>query len=181
MAHHHAFNSRFHKLKTTFNGGFQPSTRREPFVVLQPLRWRCVKCVIHHERNAREEQQYIYMWREKAIIEWSWHVNSIVACCYSAKLCAYAARAFPIATVAATMLRRFDPTKERVEPATFSTTLTGSLWSVVGLRLGGPEAKLKWGPLWWCHHTHSTVISTFHQALDTAIEAYVPETTAWLT
>ena len=26
--------------------------------------------------------------------EWSWHVNSIVACCHSAKLCAYAARHF---------------------------------------------------------------------------------------
>jgi len=26
--------------------------------------------------------------------EWSWHVNSIVACCHSAKLCAYAARDF---------------------------------------------------------------------------------------
>ena len=34
------------------------------------------------------------MWREQAIIEWSWHVNSIVACCHSAKLCAYAARDF---------------------------------------------------------------------------------------
>ena len=36
----------------------------------------------------------IHMWREQAIIEWSWHVNSIVACCHSAKLCAYAARGF---------------------------------------------------------------------------------------
>jgi len=26
--------------------------------------------------------------------EWSWHVNSIVACCHSAKLCAHAARDF---------------------------------------------------------------------------------------
>ena len=28
----------------------------------------------------------------KQLIEWSWHVNSIVACCHSAKLCAHAAR-----------------------------------------------------------------------------------------
>jgi len=35
-----------------------------------------------------------YMWREQAIIDWSWHVHSIVACCHSAKLCAHAARAF---------------------------------------------------------------------------------------
>jgi len=32
-------------------------------VLLQPLRWRCVKCVIHHERDVREEQQYIYVAR----------------------------------------------------------------------------------------------------------------------
>jgi len=25
------------------------------FVLLQPLRWRCVDCVIHHERDVREE------------------------------------------------------------------------------------------------------------------------------
>jgi len=31
--------------------------------VLQPHRWRCVKCVIHHERDVREEQQYIYVAR----------------------------------------------------------------------------------------------------------------------
>ena len=24
--------------------------------VLQPPRWRCVECVIHHERDVREEQ-----------------------------------------------------------------------------------------------------------------------------
>jgi len=64
------------------------------FQLLQPLRWCCVHCVIHHERDVREEQYHIQMWREQAIIEWSWHVNSIVACCHSAKLCAYAARDF---------------------------------------------------------------------------------------
>jgi len=31
------------------------------FVLLQPLRWRCVKCVIHHERDVREEKHYIYV------------------------------------------------------------------------------------------------------------------------
>jgi len=36
----------------------------------------------------------IYMWQEQAIIEWSRQVNSIVACCHSAKLCIHAARAF---------------------------------------------------------------------------------------
>jgi len=28
-------------------------------VLLQPLRWRCVECVIHHERDVREEQQHV--------------------------------------------------------------------------------------------------------------------------
>ena len=28
-------------------------------ILLQPLRWRCVDCVIHHERDMRKEQQYI--------------------------------------------------------------------------------------------------------------------------
>ena len=32
-------------------------------VLWQPLRWRCVKCVIHKERDVREEQQYIYVAR----------------------------------------------------------------------------------------------------------------------
>jgi len=36
----------------------------------------------------------MYMWRKQAIIKWSRRVNSIVACCHSAKLCALAARAF---------------------------------------------------------------------------------------
>ena len=27
--------------------------------MLQPLGWRCVGCVIHHERDVREEQQYM--------------------------------------------------------------------------------------------------------------------------
>jgi len=32
-------------------------------MLLQPLRWRCVECVIHHEQDVREEQQYIYVAR----------------------------------------------------------------------------------------------------------------------
>ena len=63
-------------------------------MLLQPLRWCCDDCVIHHERDVREEQHHTYMWREQAITEWSWHVNSIVACCHDAKLCAHAAQDF---------------------------------------------------------------------------------------
>jgi len=32
-------------------------------MVLQPLRWRCVECVIHHERDVREEKHYVYVAR----------------------------------------------------------------------------------------------------------------------
>ena len=38
-------------------------------IVLQPLRWCCVDCVIHHERDMRKEQHHRYMWGEQAIIE----------------------------------------------------------------------------------------------------------------
>jgi len=31
--------------------------------VLQPLLWRCVECVIHHDRDVHEEKQYIYVAR----------------------------------------------------------------------------------------------------------------------
>ena len=27
-------------------------------ILLQPLRWCCFDCVIHHERDVREEQKY---------------------------------------------------------------------------------------------------------------------------
>ena len=45
-------------------------------------------------RMCAKNNTHIYMWREQVIIEWSWHVISIVACCRSVKLSALAARAF---------------------------------------------------------------------------------------
>jgi len=38
-------------------------------MLLEPLRWCCVDCVIHHKRDVREEQHHTCMWREQAIIE----------------------------------------------------------------------------------------------------------------
>ena len=32
-------------------------------LVLQPLRWCCIDCVIHHERDVREEQKHMYVAR----------------------------------------------------------------------------------------------------------------------
>jgi len=57
--------------------------------LLQPLQWRCVKCVIHHERDVHEEKHHIYVGQTS-----NNRVISIVACCHSAKLCAHAAQDF---------------------------------------------------------------------------------------
>jgi len=32
-------------------------------ILLQPLLWCCVDCVIHHERDVREEQKHMYVAR----------------------------------------------------------------------------------------------------------------------
>jgi len=45
-------------------------------MLLQPLHWRCVECVIHHERGVHEEQhscvwheeQHSCVWHEEAIL-----------------------------------------------------------------------------------------------------------------
>jgi len=50
-------------------GGDNVDNLPNEVVLLQPLRWCCVKCMIHHERDVREEQHHTYMWREQAIIE----------------------------------------------------------------------------------------------------------------
>ena len=54
-------------------------------LMLQPLQWRCVKCAIHQERDAREEKHHIYVARTNnnrvAPIEWdSRWVASYIAC-----------------------------------------------------------------------------------------------------
>jgi len=58
-------------------------------MLLQLLRWCCVDCVIHHERDVREVQKYQHVARTS-----NNRVISIVACCHGAKLCAHAARDF---------------------------------------------------------------------------------------
>ena len=58
-------------------------------VLLQPLRWCCVDCVIIHERDVREEQKYMHVTRTSNNRD-----HSIIACCHGAKLCAHAARDF---------------------------------------------------------------------------------------
>jgi len=45
-------------------------------MLLQPLRWCYIDCVIHHEQDVHEEQHHTYMRHEQAIIEWSWRVIS---------------------------------------------------------------------------------------------------------
>jgi len=55
-----------------------------PLLVLQPLRCCCVDCVIHHERDVREEQKYMYVaWTSNNRVipmEWFWWVTSNNAC-----------------------------------------------------------------------------------------------------
>jgi len=41
---------------------------KKEVMLLQPLRWCCVDCMIHHEWDVREEQQY-NTWRRQAIIQ----------------------------------------------------------------------------------------------------------------
>ena len=59
--------------------------------MLQPLRWCCVDCEIHHERDVREEQHHTYMWREQAIIEYC----CLLPQCEALRICR---SGFPIAT-----------------------------------------------------------------------------------
>ena len=53
-------------------------------VMLQPLRWCCVDCVIHHERDVCEEQKYMHVAQTNnnrvILMEWSWWVTSNNAC-----------------------------------------------------------------------------------------------------
>jgi len=53
-------------------------------ILLQPLWWCCIDCMIHHERDAREEQKYMYVARTSnnrvILMEWSWWVTSNNAC-----------------------------------------------------------------------------------------------------
>ena len=53
-------------------------------LLLQPLQWCCVDCMLHHKRDVREEQKYLYVARtsnNRVIpMEWSWWVTSNSAC-----------------------------------------------------------------------------------------------------
>ena len=71
-------------------------------VMLQPLRWCCVDCVIHHERDVCEEQKYMYV---------AWTSNNRVIsssgdlyCCLlpRCKALRTCRSGFPIATVRST-------------------------------------------------------------------------------
>ena len=64
-------------------------------MLLQPLRWRCAECTVHHKQNVREAKNNTTCMRcEQAIEKWLRRVISIVAWCHSAKLCPHAALPF---------------------------------------------------------------------------------------
>ena len=62
---------------------------KKEWMLLQALWWHAL--IVWFTTNGMCAKNNIaYMWHEQAIIEWSWRVISIVACCHSAKFCAYA-------------------------------------------------------------------------------------------
>ena len=67
-------------------------------MLLQPIQWCCVGCVIHHEWDVHEEQK-IYAWREQAIIR-EIVAHDLYCCllpwCEALRICR---SGFPIATV----------------------------------------------------------------------------------
>ena len=75
----------------------------------------------------------MHTWREQAIIEWRWHVNSFDVCCHSSKLCALNTRAFRSQQHPFKFLRfRFCPELRLLyEPTSkFTRTCSFSFYSV---------------------------------------------------
>jgi len=67
-------------------------------MLLQPFRWRCVKCVIHQERDVREEKHYIYVARTSN----NRVISSVDLCCCllpQSKTLRTCRSGFPTATV----------------------------------------------------------------------------------
>ena len=115
-------------------------------ILLQPLRWRCVDCVIHHERDVREEQHHTYMWREQAIIEWSRHVNSnccLLPQCEALRTCR---SGFPIATIRYFHVFSADHLPEHGQRAARAGEHHGRDW-VLQLRHGPPPSVPRGLPL----------------------------------
>jgi len=54
------FPQRYLLLLGGFSGKFKA---QKVYILLQPLQWCCVDCVIYHEQDVREEQKYIYVAR----------------------------------------------------------------------------------------------------------------------
>jgi len=67
-------------------------------ILLQPLRWCCVDCVIHHERDVREEQKYMYVARtsNNKVISSSDLYCCLLPRCEALRTCR---SGFPIATI----------------------------------------------------------------------------------
>ena len=65
---------------------------------MQPLRWCCVDCMIHHEQDVREEQKYIYVARtsNKRVISSGDLYCCLLPQCDALRTCR---SGFPIATV----------------------------------------------------------------------------------
>jgi len=61
-------------------------------ILLQPLWWYCVDCVIHHKRDVREEYHHYYVCSANKLNNRVISSGDLyVACCHGVKLCAHAA------------------------------------------------------------------------------------------
>jgi len=67
-------------------------------LVLQPLRWCCAECAVHHERNMHEEQHHIYVARtsNNRVISSGDPYCCLLPQCEALRICR---SGFPIATV----------------------------------------------------------------------------------
>jgi len=74
-------------------------------LLLQPLRWCCVDCVIHHERDVREEQKYIYVARtsNNGVISSGDLYCCLLPRCEALRICR---SGFPIATISCDLQSR---------------------------------------------------------------------------
>ena len=82
-------------LQTLAQQSNQRPLAQQAIIMLQPLRWCCIESNVWFTMNGMcMKNNNIYTWHEQAIIEFTCHGHSIVACCHSAKLCAHVAWAF---------------------------------------------------------------------------------------
>ena len=137
-------------------------------LLLQPLRWCCVDCMIHHQRDVREEQKYMYVARtsnNRVIpMEWSWLVTSDNACELGEQLVVLANGddendlvGWSLLLLAATV-RSFAHMPLGISDRNTTSGETSTLGQGVQIAVVG--ARVKTVKL-WRHRAHSTLVRPF--------------------